>query len=424
MSDVAIRLENLGKLYHLTGSAPRYKTLRDTLSGAFRKALFDRKARRTSREQQALWALREVSFDVPHGSILGLIGRNGSGKTTLLKILSRVTPPTEGYGEINGRVGSLLQVGTGFHHELTGRENIFLSGAILGMRRAEIHHRFDEIVDFAEIGPFLDTPVKRYSSGMYMRLAFAIAAHLEPEILLVDEVLAVGDAEFQRKCIGKMGKVAEEGRTVVFVSHNMSAILRLTQEAVVLDQGRVVLSAPTREAVDFYLSQKVTGKGEYRWAVDQKAESPVPFIPLALRICNKLGQTVDVVRSIESFFVEVEYRLTTATSGLRVGVRLQSIHGELILLSFDMDDLGLFESSSLRRPAHYLTRCEIPGDLLNEGRFVIGLSASAYRMKSYVEEEHVLTFAIDGAGAPGGQWAEHRAGLLRPRLKWQIEAIE
>jgi lipopolysaccharide transport system ATP-binding protein len=424
MSDVAIRLENLGKLYHLTGPAPRYKTLRDTLSGIFREALFDRKARRISREQQALWALREVSFDVPHGSILGLIGRNGAGKTTLLKILARVTPPTEGYGEINGRIGSLLQVGTGFHHELTGRENIFLSGAILGMRRAEILHRFDEIVDFAEIGPFLDTPVKRYSSGMYMRLAFAIAAHLEPEILLVDEVLAVGDAEFQRKCIGKMGEVAKKGRTVLFVSHNMSAILRLTQEAVVLDQGRVVLSAPTCEAVDFYLSQKVTGKGEYRWVVDQKTGSPAPFIPLALRICNKLGQTVDVVRSVESFFVEVEYHLTAATSGLRVGIRLQSIHGELILFSFDMDDLGLFESSSLRRPGHYLTRCEIPGDLLNEGRFVMGLSASAYRMKPYVEEEHVLTFTVDGAGAPGGQWAEHRAGLLRPRLKWQIEAIE
>jgi len=424
MSDVAIRLENLGKLYHLTGPAPRYSTLRDTLSGAFRKAFLEKKARRALREKQALWALRGVTFDVPHGSILGVIGRNGAGKTTLLKILARVTPPTEGYGEINGRVGSLLQVGTGFHHELTGRENIFLSGAILGMKRAEIQQRFDEIVDFAEIGPFLDTPVKRYSSGMYMRLAFSIAAHLEPEILLVDEVLAVGDAEFQRKCIGKMGDVAKEGRTVLFVSHNMSAILRLTQEAVVLDRGRVVLSAPTREAVDFYLSQKETGRGEYRWAADQGGRSPVPFIPLALRIRNPSGQTVDVVRSVEGFFVEVEYRLTAVTSGLRVGVRLQSIHGELILLSFDMDDPGLFESNSLRRPGHYLTRCEIPGDLLNEGRFVMGLSANAHRMKPFVEEEHVLTFTVDGAGAPGGQWAEHRAGLLRPRLKWQMETLE
>jgi lipopolysaccharide transport system ATP-binding protein len=352
-----------------------------------------------------------------------LIGRNGAGKTTLLKILSRVTPPTEGYGEINGRVGSLLQVGTGFHHELTGRENIFLSGAILGMKRAEIQDRFEEIVEFAEIGPFLDTPVKRYSSGMYMRLAFSIAAHLEPEILLVDEVLAVGDAEFQRKCIGKMGEVAKQGRTVLFVSHNMSAILRLTQEAVVLDQGRLVLSAPTREAVDFYLSQKVTGDGEYRWPAEQRAASPVPFMPLALRIRNRSGQTVDVVRSVEGFFVEVEYRLTVATGGLRVGIRLQSIHGELILLSFDMDDLTLFESSGLRRPGHYLTRCEIPGDLLNEGRFVVGLSAGAYRMKSFVEEEHVLTFTVDGAGAPGGQWGERRAGLLRPRLKWQIDPL-
>jgi lipopolysaccharide transport system ATP-binding protein len=424
MSSVAIHVENLGKLYHLTGPSPRYTTLRETLSGALRRRIFERGLRRTSQERRDLWALRHISFDVEYGTILGLIGRNGAGKSTLLKILSRVTPPTEGYGEIHGRVGSLLQVGTGFHLELTGRENIFLSGAIHGMKRFEIQRRFDEIVDFAEIGSFLDTPVKRYSSGMYMRLAFSVAAHLEPEILLVDEVLAVGDAEFQRKCMGKMGDVVKKGHTVLFVSHNMSAILRLTQEAIVLEQGRIVLSAPTGEAVEYYLSRNVSNQGEHLWVWDSKSGSDSSFTPLTLRVKNRRGQIVDVVRSVEPFTIEVEYSLKTPMSGLRVGIRLQSVHGELMLTSYDMDDLDLFELHSVRRPGRYLTRCEIPGDLLNEGRFVIGLAASAYRLKPYFEEEHVLTFTVDGTGAPGGQWAERRPGLLRPRLKWQIEAID
>ena len=248
MSDLAIRVENLGKEYRIgTLNNQRYQTLRDSLSSALK------------REPQLplgrIWALREISFDVAQGTVLGIVGRNGAGKSTLLKILSRVTDPTEGYGEIRGRVGSLLEVGTGFHPELTGRENIYLNGAILGMQRAEIQRKFDEIVDFSEVGQFIDTPVKRYSSGMYLRLAFAVAAHLEPEILVVDEVLAVGDAEFQRKCLGKMSDVAQEGRTVLFVSHNMSAILRLTQETLVIEKGRLKMRAPTPAAVDYYLSQ-------------------------------------------------------------------------------------------------------------------------------------------------------------------------
>ncbi len=411
-------------MYHLTKVASHYRTLKDTLSGAIRKTFIAESIQNTKETHSTLWALRYVTFDVHNGSILGLIGRNGAGKTTLLRILSGVTPPTEGYGEINGRVGSLLHVGTGFHFELTGRENIFLSGAILGMKRSEIQRRFDEIVDFAEIGHFLDTPVKRYSNGMYMRLAFAITAHLEPEILLVDEVLAVGDAEFQRKCIGKMDEVAQKGRTVLFVSHNMSAILRLTQEALVFDQGRVVLSAPTNQAVDYYLSQKVTDKGEYVWSADQIVGSAGPFSPLVLRICNTRGQTVNVIRSVEPFSIEVEYLLNAPMSGLRVGIHLQSVHGERIFASFDMDDLDLFENHSVRRPGRYCTRCEIPGDFLNEGRFIVGLSASAYRRKPYFEEEHVLMFNVDATGAPGGQWTEQRSGLLRPRLKWQIEVID
>jgi len=253
MVDVAIRLEKIGKCYEL-GGFRSYKTLRDTLANILslpvRIMQGNRKATETrSPEERFLWALKDVSFEVERGEVVGLIGRNGAGKSTLLKILSRITQPTEGCAELHGRVGSLLEVGTGFHPELTGRENIFLNGAILGMSREEIKGKFDEIVAFAEVEKFIDTPVKHYSSGMHVRLAFAVAAHLEPENLFVDEVLAVGDAGFQRKCLGKMGEVAREGRTILFVSHNMGAIRSLCDRAIVIDQGRVVLDGDASEVV-------------------------------------------------------------------------------------------------------------------------------------------------------------------------------
>jgi lipopolysaccharide transport system ATP-binding protein len=224
--------------------------------------------------------VRNLSFEVERGQVLGIIGRNGAGKSTLLKLLARVTEPTEGQARIRGRVGSLLEVGTGFHPELTGRENVYLNGAILGMRRLEIDRKFDEIIQFAEVERFVETPVKRYSSGMYLRLAFAVAAHLEPEILIVDEVLAVGDAEFQRKCLGKMSRVAQEGRTVLFVSHNMSAILRLTERCLVLESGQIVLQGPTAEAVDYYLTAGKLASGERRWDADELRPSSDSFLPM------------------------------------------------------------------------------------------------------------------------------------------------
>ena len=293
MSDIAIRCEDLGKCYRI-GERERYKALRDVvmdgLASPFRKlrsafshnrdgngygsngnretstspisrdAAVSSDSRSAIRNSQSetFWALRDVSFEVKRGEVVGIVGRNGAGKSTLLKILSRITPPTRGEVEIKGRVGSLLEVGTGFHPELTGRENIFLNGAILGMKRAEINRKFDEMVAFAEIERFIDTPVKRYSSGMYVRLAFAVAAHLEPEILLVDEVLAVGDAQFQKKCLGKIGDVAKEGRTVMFVSHNMAAISSLTQRSIVLERGEVLVDGITAEAIQSYV-QFVTG---------------------------------------------------------------------------------------------------------------------------------------------------------------------
>jgi lipopolysaccharide transport system ATP-binding protein len=248
MTDPAIRVEHLGKQYRIGGPQLRYKTFRDSLVNLVKNPF---KGSRNADENR-IWALKHVSFDIQPGEVVGVIGRNGAGKSTLLKVLAHITGPTEGRVEIHGRIGSLLEVGTGFHPELTGRENIYLNGAVLGMKRTEINRKFDEIVDFAEIEKFLETPVKRYSSGMYMRLAFAVAAHLEPEILLVDEVLAVGDAAFQKKCLGKMGEVAKEGRTVLFVSHNMSAIARLCKNGIFLDSGGILFSGPIQETISYY----------------------------------------------------------------------------------------------------------------------------------------------------------------------------
>ena len=319
MSDFAIRTEDLGKKYRIGEQVASYRTLRDTLASALRRPI---KAlqRQSFTLTNTIWALDGVTFEVKKGDVLGVIGRNGAGKSTLLKILSRVTEPSKGYAEIHGRVGSLLEVGTGFHPELTGRENIALNGAILGMKRAEIERKFDEIVDFSGVEKFIDTPVKWYSSGMYLRLAFAVAAHMEPDILVVDEVLAVGDAEFQRKCLGKMSDVAGQGRTVLFVSHNMSAILRLTQETIVLEKGKLVLRASTAQAVDYYLSSGYAQSGEHHWQPDEIPAEAAPFRPISLRVRGPQGQVLDNLRSVEPVSIEIEYGLESPITGLRVGI--------------------------------------------------------------------------------------------------------
>jgi lipopolysaccharide transport system ATP-binding protein len=426
MSDFAIRVHQLGKRYRIGVAPERYRTLRDSLVD-----LVTWPVRRLRQGLSTggdgvgvIWALRDVSFEVPRGQVLGVIGRNGAGKSTLLKVLSRVTEPTEGEVEIRGRVGSLLEVGTGFHPELTGRENIFLNGAILGMKRTEIERKFDEIVDFSGVEKFIDTPVKRYSSGMYLRLAFSVAAHLEPEILVVDEVLAVGDAEFQRKCLGKMSDVAQEGRTVLFVSHNMSAILRLTEKTIVLDEGELVLQAPTVEAVDHYMASGFSKTGERFWTPIEIPKDAAPFRPVALRVLDHRQQVVDMVRSTEPITLEIEYQLDQPIKGLRVGLYLMSMRGEHVFTSFDTDDADQYERYAERPAGHYFSRCDIPADMLNEGRYLIGMNASSYRVKRYFQDERVLAFTVDGIGAPGKQWSEPRMGLVRPRLNWRIEAVE
>jgi lipopolysaccharide transport system ATP-binding protein len=426
MSDIAIKATDLGKRYQLGALGTNYRTLRDTIVDTFTattQAILHagERAAVTRAPDNRFWALRGLSFDVKKGQVLGVVGRNGAGKSTLLKILSRVTEPTEGQAEIHGRVGSLLEVGTGFHPELTGRENIFLNGAILGMKRAEIAAKFDEIVAFSEVEKFIDTPVKRYSSGMYLRLAFAVAAHLEPEILVVDEVLAVGDAEFQRKCMGKMSDVAQQGRTVLFVSHNMSAILRLTQETMVLDKGQLLMRAPTQTAVDYYLSSGFSRQGERLWEAEEVPPSAAPFRPIALRVKDSRGRVVETVRSTEPFQVEFEYQLAQPLTGLRVGLYFVSPRGEPIFTSFDTDESAQYEQHSARKAGHYFSRCSVPANLFNEGRLVLGVNASSFKIKRYFQDEQALVFSVDGTGAPGSQWAEPRQGPIRPALDWKIE---
>jgi lipopolysaccharide transport system ATP-binding protein len=426
MSKTIIRVENISKAYRLgqigTG------TLSDDIKVWWAKArgkpnplLKIGQEDHGNREGEYLWALKDINFTVEEGSVLGIIGKNGAGKSTVLKILSRVTAPTSGYVKVKGRIASLLEVGTGFHPDLTGRENIYLNGAILGMKRAEINRKFDEILDFSEVEQFIDTPVKRYSSGMYVRLAFAVAAHLEPEILVVDEVLAVGDAEFQRKSLGKMGDVAQQGRTVLFVSHNMSSILRLTQEAIVLENGRLALRAASSQAVDYYLSAGEARAGERIWEKDEIPRDATPFRPVALRLLDRKGQTVETVRSVEPFAVEMEYYLDAALTGLRIGLYLNSARGDQILTSFDTDEDARFEKYVSRPAGHYFSRCEFPKDLLNDGRYILGVNASSYRIRRYFMDEKALAFNVDTSGAPGKQWSEPRPGALRPRLEWKIE---
>ncbi|HUI89464.1 MAG TPA: ABC transporter ATP-binding protein [Anaerolineales bacterium] len=427
----AIRVDQLGKRYRIGAMQSRfhYGMLRDVLMDVamtpvhvFRS--MTGKSMRGAENFSYIWALNDVSFEVQEGQVLGIIGRNGAGKSTLLKILARVTEPTKGSVSVRGRVGSLLEVGTGFHPELTGRENIYLNGAVLGMKRSETERKFDEIVAFSEVEQFIDTPVKRYSSGMYLRLAFAVAAHLEPEILVVDEVLAVGDAEFQKKCLGKMGDVAQQGRTVLFVSHNMSAVLRLTQEALVIDKGRLMMRAPTPEAVDYYLSAGHADAGERIWEPDEVPLNAAPFAPISLRLKDQRGKIVDTIRSTEPAALEFEYQLSAPTTGLRVGFYLSTMRGDYVMTSFDTDEPQQFERFGARNTGHYISRCVIPGDMFNEGRYAVGVNASSFGVRRYFMDENALAFNVDISGAPGTHWAEQRVGPIRPRLEWKIEKLD
>jgi lipopolysaccharide transport system ATP-binding protein len=416
---VAIRADGLGKRYLIRhdGSLAG-RTFREALVQAVARLWPTRRSLRGSSEE--FWALKDVSFAVPHGEVLGIIGRNGAGKSTLLKLLSGITSPTAGLIRLRGRVASLLEVGTGFHPELTGRENVYLNGAILGMTRAEIRRKFDKIVAFAEVERFLDTPVKRYSSGMFMRLAFAVAAHLEPEILIIDEVLAVGDAAFQAKCLGKMEGVAQSGRTVLFVSHNMGAIQRLCRSAILLEHGQLVEQGPCAAVVERYLLQIAGREGERVW--DLPPSGAEGFRPLAFRTVKPDGRPADEFHSNEPIAIEFEYELAASVHNALVSFRVSTGQGDLLLVTLDRDDPEL-EAQLRSRPAgHYHARCVLPPRLLNNGRYLLGPELEVIGERRIFMEEHALSIHVDATGGVGPHWpAGFCGGRLRLDVPWSVQ---
>ena len=425
MTDIAIRAEGLGKQYSI-GKRERYRTLRDTLADTvsapvrWLRSAVTGAGRSTSEPRETLWALKDVSFDVPRGSVLGVIGRNGAGKSTLLKLLSRITEPTEGHAEIRGRVGSLLEVGTGFHPELTGRENVFLNGAILGMRRAEIARKFDEIVAFAEVDKFVDTPVKHYSSGMYMRLAFAVAAHLEPEILIVDEVLAVGDAKFQKKCLGKMGDVAREGRTILFVSHSMASVASLCHEGLMLDQGTVVCHGPVLSVIDRY-AQSLTDAGQ-RVTFSPKpgtaSASDVRFVDAS--IVNGSGVPSSQFAHGDEVAIEFTTRAGPAADDQLYAVTIRTSTGVPVLHL--MADNGITHKPT-RHHGNAFVRCTLPRCSLYPGTYTVSLWAGStpYRESDYRAD--ALTFHVNqGALLEIGFDLGWHHGLVQVDSRWDVIA--
>jgi lipopolysaccharide transport system ATP-binding protein len=425
MSDVAVRVQSLGKQFRIGAGAESYKTLRESLIGAagapfrFARRLADRSS---ARRAKYFWALKDVSFEVRAGEVVGLIGRNGAGKSTLLKILSRITEPTEGYGEIHGRVGSLLEVGTGFHGELTGRENVYLNGAILGMKRTEITRKFDDIVAFSEVEKFIDTPVKHYSSGMYLRLAFAVAAHLDPEILIVDEVLAVGDASFQKKCLNKMQDVGREGRTVLFVSHNMAAITRLCERAILLDDGRVVRDGPATDVVSAYLKAGFGTTAVREWSDGEELPGRDIAGLRAVRVRNEEGAIAETIDIRRPLLLEMEYETWRPDYVLMPYFSLSNDEGIVAFTSNDLDP----EWRGRRRPlGRYVSTVRIPGNYLAEGTMFVtaGLTTTNPDQKQFVERDIVafqVVDSLDGDSARGDS-AKSVRGVVRPLLQWTTD---
>ena len=418
LAEPVIRVEELRKQYRI-GPRAANLTLRESLVEAFRWPA-SRLGRRASPKRETFWALDGTTFDVHRGEVVGIIGRNGAGKSTLLKILSRITEPTSGAAVLHGRVGSLLEVGTGFHPELTGRENIFLNGAILGMKRAEIRSKFDEMVNFAEIGRFIDTPVKHYSSGMYVRLAFAVAAHLEPEILIVDEVLAVGDAAFQKKCLGKIGDVAKSGRTVLFVSHNMAAVLNLCDRVVLLEAGRIRAAGRPECVVADYL-RSGAAQAQIQW---NSAEAPGDdtIRIRSARILDAAGQVSDLVNVRTGFAVQIEYEIQQRVRGLEVGFRLATSDGTEVLTAGDTDEHN--GADIVREPGYYTARCIMPGRLLSPGSYSISLGAHVPGIRTCYLVETALTVTIAQTLRFGAAADDRRRGVICPPLQWNTDRVE
>ena len=425
MDNPIIKVEGLGKKYRIRHrKAERYTALRDIIAEKV-TGIFRRSYRTLSDDvkSEEFWALRDVSFDVRRGEVLGIIGQNGAGKSTLLKVLSRITEPTKGRAELNGRVASLLEVGTGFHPELTGRENIYLNGAILGMSRREIKKKFDEIVAFAQIEQFLDTPVKRYSSGMYVRLAFAVAAHMEPEILIVDEVLAVGDAGFQRRCLGKIGEVASGGRTVLFVSHNMLAVTSLCNRVLLIDKGRIAASGEPSMVVGVYLKGVTSSPSAVRaqiWEDPMTAPGNERIRLQRIRVdadTNDPGQEFNLSTPVR---IAIDYWNAVPDTRLFLNLVLYSIDGTEILEDWSADDLT---GKSIPQ-GFFRTVCRIPGRLLNEGTYRIRIVFFDSESVEILYDHHeAAVFSISDIEERSVNWHGKFLGFVHPKLGWQTRRI-
>ncbi|MCP4417272.1 MAG: ATP-binding cassette domain-containing protein [Chloroflexi bacterium] len=430
MDDIAVQVEGIGKKYHIGKIQARYRTARETLTDAiqspFRRAgkLLRGQATGAAELDEEIWALRDISFNIKHGEVVGIIGRNGAGKSTLLKIFSRITEPSEGRARIRGRVGSLLEVGTGFHPELTGRENVFLNGAILGMKKTEIEQKFDEIVDFAEVEKFIDTPVKHYSSGMQVRLAFAVAAHLEPEILIVDEVLAVGDAQFQKKCLNKMEDVGQQGRTVLFVSHNMSTITRLCDRTILLDDGRVVEDGPSYQVVSTYLTSGLGTTAAREWTNSRRQPGADVARLCAVRVQTKDEQISGAFDIREPVLVEMEYEVIESGYVLLPNFHFYNEGGVEIFPAIDLDP----EWRQRPRPVgRYTSTAVIPGNLLAEGTFFVRSALITLEpVKIQFNEPDAVAFQVidshDGNSARG-DYVGSLSGAVRPIFQWRTEYV-
>jgi lipopolysaccharide transport system ATP-binding protein len=410
MSEISIRAEGLSKQYRI-GEREQYTALRDLMALALRApwALLKREKKET------FWALKDVELEVKHGEVLGLIGRNGAGKTTLLKILSQITRPTAGWAEIYGRVGSLLEVGTGFHSELSGRDNVYLSGAILGMSKKEIQRKFDEIVAFAEIERFLDTQVKHYSSGMYVRLAFAVAAHLEPEILFVDEVLAVGDASFQKKCLGKMDDVAHQGRTVVFVSHNMTAMRRLASRAIWLESGQISDAGPVAGVIDRYLQKNNRSQLESVWEDERTAPGDGRVRLRSVRVIPEAA-TDGLITVHTPLRIEFTYWNYLPGAVLHVSMILNNL--EEVCVFSDAADPGPRPAGLIRHTV------SIPGDLLNVGSYYINVMIVKDASGILLQNNAVAFEVVEGKMVDNWYWYGRPPGVVRPKFQWETETIE
>ncbi len=412
-----IEVNNLSKKYHL-GATVNHDSLRDFIACQFGKII--RGSEQSKGEKNTFWALKDVSFEVQAGEVLGVIGKNGAGKSTLLKILSRITKPTEGEAKIRGRVGSLLEVGTGFHPELTGRENIFLNGSILGMKKSEIKAKFDEIVAFSEVEKFLDTPVKRYSSGMYVRLAFAVAAHLEPEILLVDEVLAVGDASFQRKCLGKMRDVSQTGRTILFISHNMLAVQNLCDRVIWLADGKIKKNGEVQSVVSNYL------KSEYsETAVTNRCwnNSDAPgnehFKLFGISLSLLSGKADNIFPTSEALEIIIDYQRISNNIPCHITLHIYN-HQEILAFTtssredeLDCSSKGLFRS-----------KCIIPANFLNSGRYRVKLIMVVNGSNVIYRTDRALEFEIFCDDNIGKTWFGQRLGVIAPKLSWLTTSVK